>query len=261
MMIKEESDSIIISTLQIESRIFTIRNLQVMVDRDLAELYQVETKVLNQAVKRNSERFPESFRFQLFDEEKSKLVTNCDRLEVIKHSASNPYVFTEQGVAMLSAVLRSSVAIEVSIQIIKAFVELRKYIANNAEIFNRLDKIEKKLFKTDEKFDKLFEALERKELKPEKGIFFDGQIFDAFVFASDIIRSAKQSICLIDNYIDDTVLTLLCKRQDNVSATVYTKTISKRLKLDLDKHNAQYPFVEIRILKEAHDRFIIIDSS
>ncbi len=167
----------IMDSNNIQNRIFTIRGLQVMVDRDLAELYQVETKVLNQAVKRNIERFPEQFRFQLSKAEKNELVTNCDRFESLKHSTVLPYVFTEQGVSMLSAVLRSKTAIKVSIQIMDAFVGMRKFIAGNAAIFQRLDNIEQKQHLTDTKLDKVFEAIEAKDIKPEQGIFFDGQVF------------------------------------------------------------------------------------
>ena len=243
----------------IENRIFTIRGLQVMVDRDLAELYQVETKRLNEQVKRNSDRFPESFRFQLNDKELTELVANCDRFESLKHSSSNPYVFTEQGVSMLSAVLRSAIAIKVSIAIMNAFVQLRKQIANNDLVLHRLDKVEQKQLETDQKFEQVFRALESRNQPPEKGIFFDGQVFDAYTFVADLIRSAKHSVILIDNYIDDTVLTLLSKRNKTVSASIYTQTISKQLKLDLKKHNAQYPPVDIKLFNKAHDRFLILD--
>ena len=244
---------------QIQSRIFTIRSVQVMLDRDLAELYKVETKVLNQAVKRNIGRFPESFRFQLSQEEKNELVTNCDRFETLKHSTVLPHAFTEQGVSMLSAVLRSDTAIQISIQIINAFVEMRQFLATNAAIFRRLDNIEQKQLITDSKLHEVFKALEVREIKPKQGIFFDGQIFDAYVFVADLIKSADKSIMLIDNYVDETVLTLLAKRKKNTSATIYTKSISKQLQLDLKKHNQQYPPIKIKILKQAHDRFLILD--
>lgn len=243
----------------IENRIFTIRGLQVMVDRDLAELYQVETKRLNEQVKRNRNRFPEPFRFQLNDKELTELVANCDRFQTLKHSSTNPYVFTEQGVSMLSAVLRSTIAIKVSIAIMNAFVEMRKQLVGNDLILHRLDRVEQKQLETDNKFEQVFRALESRNQPPEKGVFFDGQVFDAYSFVADLIRSAKQSIILIDNYIDDTVLTQLAKRNKNVSATIYTQNLSKQLKLDLKKHNTQYPKVETKILKKAHDRFLILD--
>ncbi len=192
-----------IAVVNIKNMIFTYRNLQVMVDRDLAQLYGVTTKVLNQAVKRNIERFPDEFRFRLTDTEKNELVTNCDRFARLKHSSVNPYVFTEQGVAMLSAVLRSDTAVKVSIQIIKAFVEMKKFISTNAAIFQRLENVELKQIKTDKKIDKIFKALENKNIKPKQGIFYEGQIFDAYEFVSNLIKSAKKTITLLDNYIDD----------------------------------------------------------
>lgn len=250
----------IVESNDIQSNIFTIRGLQVMVDRDLAALYEVGTKVLNQAVKRNIERFPEKFRFQLTAEEKTELVTNCDRFDSLKHSTTSPHVFTEQGVSMLSAVLKSKTAVKVSIQIMDAFVSMRKFIANNAIIFQRLNNIEQKQLITDTKLDKIFEAIEAREIKPKQGIFFNGQIFDAYVFVADLIKTAKTSIVLIDNYVDETVLTLLSKRVKNCQTTIYTKAISKKLQLDLKKHNQQYPPVKIKILKNAHDRFLILDN-
>lgn len=249
-----------IKTEEIKNLIFTFRDEPVMIDRDLAQLYQVETKVLNQAVKRNLNRFPEIFRFQLNDKERNELVTNCDRFEVLKHSSVNPYVFTEQGVAMLSAVLRSDIAVEVSIQIIQAFVSMKRFISSNAGIFQRLDTIENRQFITDEKIGQIFKALEDKSITPREGIFFDGQVFDAYLFISDIIKKAETSIVLIDNFIDETVLTLLSKRNDKVSATIYTKQISKQLRLDLEKHNQQYSEVKIKTMPNSHDRFLIIDN-
>ncbi len=246
-------------TKHIENLIFTIRGLQVMIDRDLADLYQVDTKVLNQAVKRNVNRFPNEFRFQLTIDEKNELVTNCDRLENLKHSSYNPYVFTEQGVAMLSAVLRSDIAISISIEIMHAFVNMRKFLLNNASVFQRLNSIELKQIKTDEKLEQIFKALEAGKPKPDKGIFFEGQIFDAYVFVADIIKKAITDIILIDNYVDESVLTLLTKRKKNITATIYTKQISKQLQLDVEKHNSQYPPIELKTFAYSHDRFLIID--
>jgi hypothetical protein len=232
-----------------------------MLDRDLSELYQVPTKRLNEQVKRNIERFPEQFRFQLTQKEKSELVANCDRFENLKHSTSVPNAFTEQGVAMLSAVLRSDTAVKVSLQIMQAFVAMRKFIATNAEVFQRLDRVERKQLDTDNKFEQIFAAIESKETRPKQGIFFDGQVFDAYSFVSDLIRSARKSIVLIDNYIDDIVLTLLSKRREGVILTIVTKTVSKRLKLDIKKFNEQYPPVTVMELGNSHDRFLIIDDS
>ncbi len=251
----------IISQKHIESQIFTIRGLQVMIDRDLAEMYQVETKVLNQAVKRNSERFPIQFRFQLTENEKTELVTICDRFDSLKHSSSNPNVFTEQGVAMLSAVLRSKIAVQISIQIINAFVEMRKFIANHYGLLQRMDGIERKQIETDQKFEQVFKALESKNAIPNQGVFFDGQVFDAYELASKIIRSAKISIVLIDNYIDETTLTHLSKKAKAVKVLLLTKTMSNQLTLDVKKANEQYGNFEIRVFASSHDRFIIIDNS
>ena len=251
----------IISQKHIESQIFTIRGLQVMIDRDLAEMYQVETKVLNQAVKRNSERFPIQFRFQLTENEKTELVTICDRFDSLKHSSSNPNVFTEQGVAMLSAVLRSKIAVQISIQIINAFVEMRKFIANHYGLLQRMEGIERKQIETDQKIEQVFKALESKNAIPNQGVFFDGQVFDAYELASKIIRSAKNSIVLIDNYIDESTLTHLSKKTKAVKVLLLTKTMSNQLTLDVKKANEQYGNFDIRVFANSHDRFIIIDNS
>ncbi|MBW3519222.1 ORF6N domain-containing protein [Flavobacterium sp. NKUCC04_CG] len=247
---------------EIENLIYTIRGKQVMLDSDLASLYQVETKNLNKAVKRNIERFPTSFCFQLSKEEVENL-----RFQIGTSSLSYggrrylPYVFTEQGIAMISAVLRSDVAIKVSIEIMNAFVDMRKILISNASLFQRLDKMELKQLESDKKFEAIFKALERDKLHSDKGIFYDGQIFDAYTFVSNIIRNAKTSIILIDNYVDDTVLTLLGKRTNKVTATIYTKSISNQLSLDLQRYNSQYPPIEIEVFSDAHDRFMIIDGT
>jgi hypothetical protein len=251
---------IAINQKEIENRIFTIRGVQVMIDKDLSEVYSVDTKVLNQAVKRNIERFPDIFRFQLTENEKNELVTNCDRIKSLKHSSSRPFAFTEQGVAMLSAVLRSETAIKVSIQIMNAFVEMRKLVLANAGLFQRLDKIEMKQLETDQKLEQVFNALEGREKAPDKGIFFEGHIFDAYVFVAELIKEAKTSIILIDNYIDESVLVLLAKRNKDVSASVYTRQINPQLQLDLKKHNLQYPTIEIKTIAHTHDRFLLLDN-
>ncbi|HEY5464911.1 MAG TPA: ORF6N domain-containing protein [Hanamia sp.] len=243
----------------VENRIFTIRGMPVMIDGDLAELYNVETKVLNQSVKRNISRFPEVFRFWLTYNEKDELVTNCDRFENLKHSSALPYAFSEQSVAMLSAILRSETAVKVSIQIMQAFVQMRKIISDHSGIFQRLNGLEYKQIETDKKFEIIFDALQQKNNEPSQGIFYDGQIFDAYKFVADIIRKAQTSILLIDNYIDDTVLTLFSKRRKNVSVIIYNKNISKQLTLDHLKFNAQYEPVIIEEFKDAHDRFLMTD--
>ena len=277
---------IILRENEINEKIHTIRGLQVMLDSDLAELYNVETKNLNKAVKRNIDRFPSNFMFQLSVDEynflKSQfvisskdslrsqpiIIKNMSDLRFQNATSSSihggrryiPYVFTEQGVAMLSGVLKSDTAVKVSINIINAFVSMRKFISSNAQIFQRLDFVDKKLIEHDTKFENIFQAIEDKDLKPDKGIFFDGQIFDAYKFVSDLIRSAKDSIILVDNYIDDSVLTFFTKRNKNVDVVIFTKNITKQLCFDLERYNSQYPKITIKEFHESHDRFLIIDN-
>jgi phage regulator Rha-like protein len=257
-----------ITKTTIREKIYHIRNLQVMLDSELAEIYGIETKIFNQAVKRNEERFPDSFRFQLTIDEykalRSQIVT-LENLSRGQHRKYMPYVFTEQGVAMLSAVLRSKTAIEVSIQIMDSFVEMRKFFTAHADLVTKIQHIEQKQIlheaKTQEKFEAIFSALEEKPVVPNQGIFYDGQIFDAYLFVSKLIRSAKESIILLDNYVDETVLELLSKAEPQVKVYILTKTINKNLKLDIEKHNAQYKKIELFQFDLSHDRFLIIDQS
>lgn len=249
-----------INNTNLKEKIFTFRDTQVMIDRDLAEIYYVETKVLNQAVKRNLDRFPNLFRFQLNDYEKNELVTNCDRFNSLKHSTTNPYVFTEQGVAMLSAVLKSQIATKVSVQIITAFIEMRKILVNNFGLMQRVENIEKKLIVADQQFEQVFKALENKATIPTQGVFFDGQVFDAYELTSKIIKSAKQSIVLIDNYIDESVIIHLSKKYDNVKVLLLNKNINKQIELDIKKANEQYGNFELKKFDKSHDRFLIIDN-
>ena len=244
----------------VENRILNIRGIQVIVDRDLAELYGVETKSLNQAVKRNIDRFPESFRFQMSKEEVDKVVTNCDRLSMLKFSPNKPYAFTEQGVAMLASVLHSPSAVQISIKIIEAFVAMRHFLLSNAQVFQRLDRMELKQLETDHKIEQIFDKLEEQSVIPKQNIFFDGQVFDAYRFVSGLIKSAKTEIVLIDNYIDESVLTMLDKRDSSVKATIYTKQITSQFQLDVNKHNAQYAPISVQPFNKAHDRFLIIDN-
>ena len=255
-------ESLEVITNELENRILIIRGKQVMLDRDLAELFKVEVKVLNQGVKRNMERFPTSFRFQLEKDEyenlRSQIVTSS-----LEHGGRRylPFVYTEQGVAMLSAILRSEVSIKISIEIMEAFVQMRKIISENNFIDQRLNKLERTQINSEMKFEEIFKALEKKESQPEKGIFFEGEIFDAYIFISNLIRKAEKSIILIDNYIDDSVLTLFSKRKKGVHIQLYTKDIPKQLQLDIVKFNEQYPTLEAKILKNSHDRFLIIDET
>ena len=255
-----EENNLIIDLKNIENQIFAIRGKQVMIDSHLSDLFKVEVKVLNQGVKRNLDRFPNSFRFQLtkieFENLRSQFVTSS-----FDHGGRRylPFVYTEQGVAMLSAILRSDIAIKTSVKIMEAFVEMRKVLNQNNIIDFRVDKLELKQLEADKKFEQLFKALENKELKPDKGIFFDGEIYDAYSFISDIIRKAEKSIILIDNYIDDTVLTLLSKRKEGINIKIYTKIISKQLQLDIVKFNSQFDNLDVKLLNDSHDRFLIID--
>ncbi|MBE6251675.1 MAG: ORF6N domain-containing protein [Bacteroidales bacterium] len=254
------------ASTSIEERIFNIRGKQVMIDKDLALLYGVETKRLNEQVKRNIERFPEDFMFQLTMEEclRSQIATlNTGQGQHLKYL---PYAFTEHGIAMLSSVLRSETAIAVNIKIMRTFTNIRKSVYQASTLQNRVELIEynqsemrKLLLETTSKVDIVFENMQNAHNLPVQGIFFDGQIYDAYAFVAELVRSAKRRIVLIDNYIDDTVLTLLSKREAGVEAVIYTGKISKQLQLDIDKHNAQYPSVEVRTFSKAHDRFLIID--
>ena len=245
--------------IPIENRILSFRGKQIMIDRDLAELYGVETKRLNEQVKRNLDRFPSNFRFQLTDEERDELVANCDRFQNLKFSSVNPYAFTEQGVAMLSAVLKSETAIQTSIRIIEAFVAMRNFLMNNASIFQRMERIELKQLRTDEKVDAILDKLNSQEENNQQGVFFDGQIFDAYVLISNLIKKATKRIVIIDNYIDDTVLVQLSKRSPGVNVDIYDGKITSQLRQDVKKHNAQYLRVTLHDYTKAHDRFLIID--
>ena len=251
-------------TVDIQPLIRIIRGQHVMLDRDLSLLYKVETKRLNEQVKRNIERFPEDFMFQL----------SKDDVEILKSQNATsswggdrrlPYAFTEQGIAMLSSVLKSQTAVDVNIRIMRAFVSMRRFIATNSQLFQRLETIEYHQLEmkqhqeiTDKRIDEVFKKLDANN-PPVQGIFYDGQVFDAYRFVSDLMRKAKLSVVLIDNYVDDTVLTLLDKREDGVTATIYTQRISNQFQLDVDRHNTQYPHIEIKQFNKAHDRFLLID--
>lgn len=239
---------------------FTIRGSQVMLDADLAEMYQVEIRILNQAVKRNVERFPANFRFQLTSDEWESLRSQFVILEEGKgkHRKYLPYAFTEQGVAMLSAVLRSEIAIKVSIQIMQAFVAMRKTLGNLHGVIQRLEGVELKHLQTHNKLEQIFQALE-KDTKPTQGIFFEGQLFEAHVFASDLVKKAKKSIVLLDNYVDEITLLLLSKRSKGVSCIVNTR-IKPVLQKDLEKHNKQYEPITLIENKGSLDRFLILDN-
>ena len=252
------------SEVTIKNLIYVIRGQQVMLDSDLAELYQVETKVFNQAVKRNMERFPKEFCFQLAREEYNSL-----RSQIVTSKGKGgrrylPYVFTEQGIAMLSAVLRSDIAIQVSIKIMNTFVEMRRFMANNSLVLNRINEIEVKQLiyqkDADEKFDKIFTYISEHEEVSQK-IFFEGQIYDAFSLLAELIAKAKTEIVLIDNYVDVGTLNILAKKQENVKAQIYTVKRAKLSPTDINNFNQQYPALSVNYTEEFHDRFLIIDES
>lgn len=248
----------------IRNLIFVIREQQVMMDSDLAALYQVETKVFNQAVKRNIARFPDAFRFQLTNEEyeglRSQIVTSNGR----GGRRYLPYVFTEQGIAMLSAVLNNDIAIQVSIQIMTAFVEMRRFLVNNTVLFEKISEVnwrqqefEKK---TDERFEKVFNYIaEHNEVKQK--ILFDGQIYDAFSLLVELVGKAEKSITLIDNYVDVDTLNILAKKKKNVNACIYTVKQTKLTAADVRNFNRQYPKLEVKYTGAFHDRFLIIDDN
>ena len=248
---------LIINENNIKDKIYTIRNLQVMLDKDLAELYGVETKHINQAVRNNQDKFQDDFYFELSDYEfedlRSKnLTANFSKTRI------NPKVFTEQGIYMLATILKSKIASQVTVYIIKTFANLRKIISQNISMFERFERVEQRLNIHDKNFDKLFEALEDKTLKAKQGIFYDGQIFDAYVFVNDLLKLATTEIILIDNYIDETVFTIFSK-YPNIKIKIFTQNISKQLKLDFEKYQKQYQNIELKEFKNSHDRFLIID--
>lgn len=259
-----------ITNQQIENRIFKVREAHIMVDFHLAELFQVETKRLNEQVKRNLKRFPTSFMFQLTKNEWNDLqsqiataekATNLQSQIATAKRRSLPYAFIEQGVAMLSAVLNSEVAINVSIQIIEAFVQMRQILLKNSLINLRLNTLEQNQLISEQKFEQVFKALQSKNEIPTQGIFFEGQIFDAYELTSKIIRTAKKSIVLIDNYIDETTLTHLAKKDKEVKAILLSKNITKGTKLDVKKANQQYGNFSLESFSHSHDRFLIIDKT
>ena len=265
---------------KIANKIVVLRDVQVLLDRDLAELYGVEIKALNQAVKRNSERFPDQFMFQLSSDEyqnvKKSLWSQLVTIENVgdqrgRHTKYLPYAFTEQGVAMLSAVLRSERAIKVSIEIMNAFVQMRHYLRHNMGLVGRLNAFESKVDtklvehdlkfkKIDENFSKIFNALDATPKRAKEGVFFKGQIFDAYAFFQDIIKTAKKEIILIDGYVDLSVLERLSVKQKNVLVKIYTHQKAELRQIDVDQFNQQYPSASMDYTKKIHDRFLIIDN-
>lgn len=250
----------------IEKLIYVIRDKQVMIDSDLAMLYQVETGALNRAVKRNIKRFPDDFRFQLTVEEYENLKCQIGISSLNENGYGGrrtlPYVFTEQGISMLASVLHSDIAINVSIGIMRVFVEMRRFIANNALLFERISNVELKQLEyqkqTDEKLEQIFEYISEHEEASQK-IFFDGQIYDAFSLIVSLIQKAEKEITLIDGYVDVGTLNLLAKKNEGVSVTVYTHQRTRLSNIDVANFNAQYPALEVKYTSVFHDRFLILD--
>ena len=258
-----------VEDMPIARQILVIRDKQVMLDRDLATLYGVETKRINEQVKRNKELFPEDFCFQIDKSEFKELVANCDRFNKLKHSSSRSFAFTEQGIAMLSSVLKSETAIRVNIAIMRAFVAARQILMQNGGLVNRLSNVESKmleqdsrLLEHDHKFDTIFEAMDRGELK-SKGLYYNNQVFDIYVFVCGLIKQAKRRIVLVNRYVDEKVLAMMLKRAEGASVTIYTYDKSKVFEVDLATYNAQYADCPLKILPSygMHDRFLFVDDT
>lgn len=246
----------------IKNLIYTIRGKQVMIDSDVANIYHCETKYVNRVVKRNIERFPEEFCFQLNEDEFK--VLRCQFVTLNEngrgqHRKYLPYVFTEQGIAMLSALLKSDVAVSVSVNIMKAFIEMRKFLMINGQVFERLTSVEHKLLEHDKKIDKVFNSLQLEENIKQR-IFFDGQIYDAYSIIVDIIKKANKKILIIDNYVDDSVLKMLTKKSNNVEVVILTSDKSNIQQIDIQKFNKEYPILKLAKTNKFHDRFIVIDN-
>ena len=257
----EDKNLVIVHNKEIQSMIYTFRGSQVMLDSDLAMLYQVETKYLNRQRNRNAERFPEDFCFQLSKEEYE--ILRCQNVTSKNENGSGgrrylPYVFTEQGIAMLSSVLKSEVAAKASINIMRAFVEMRKFFISNNEMFARLDRVELKQLETDKKLEEVFDYIATtKEVKQK--IFFNGQIYDAFSLMVEIVEKAEKELILIDNYVDVNTLNILSKKRKQVDVMIVTSGKGNLTKKDVTKFNSQYPKLTVKINEDFHDRFIIID--
>jgi len=263
-----ETSLVLSEAIEIQNLIYTIRGKQVMLDADLALLYHVETRTLNQAVKRNTDRFPEQFRFQLTMEENSDLKSQI----VISNTGDDnshggrrtlPYAFTEQGIAMLSAILKSDVAVQVSIKIMDAFIKMRHFIASNALMFERISTMELWQLEfqkeTTEKFDQVFKYIFDHEESSQK-IFFDGQIYDALSLISNLVKKAKKDIILIDGYVDTTTLDILSKKQANTVLTIHTGTRGCKLtSTEINHFNTQYSGLQVKYTNSFHDRFLILD--
>ena len=247
-----------LSSEEIKSLIYTIRGKQVMIDSDVARLYHYETRRINETVKRNIERFPAEFCFQLTSKEYETLKSQIATSNTRGGKQKLPYVFTEKGILMLSGLLKNNVAIEVSIKIVEAFVEMRKFLSSNGQLFERLTNVEYKLLEHDKKFDQLFDQLQEEENIKQK-IFFEGQIYDAYSLMIDIIKKASKKILIIDNYIDNSILKMLTKKKKNVEVVILTSNKSNIERLYIQKFNKEYPVLKVAKTNKFHDRFIIVD--
>ena len=251
------------NTENIQNLIYTIRGKQVMLDSDVAMLYHYTTKNINKAMKRNIERFPEDFCFQINENELANLRfqigTSSLKIENYGGRRYLPYVYTEQGIAMLSGILKNDIAINVSINIMRAFIEMRKFLNNNGQVFERLTTLEYKQIENEKNFDKVFNMLQQEE-NIKQQIFFQGQIWDSYSLIVDIIKTANRKILIIDNYIDDSILKMLSKKSKNVEVIIITSDKSNLLKLDVQKFNKEYPSLKVAKTNKFHDRFIVIDN-
>jgi len=241
------------------TRIFTIRGADVILDFDLARIYGVSTSRLNEQVKRNLHRFPNTFCFQMSPEElrdwmSQNAISNSEKMGMRKL----PFLFTEYGVAMVSSVLRTTIAVEVSIHIIQSFIDLKNARLKGELLVSRISNVEQMLLTHDRQIQEVYQQIKGLDIQ-KCGIFFNDQIFDAYVFSSNLLKKAKKSIVLIDNYVDETTLLQLSKRGKGVDCVVYTGRLTNALQLDLERHNSQYAPIEIRLLKHVHDRFLLID--
>ena len=244
----------------IQNCIHIIRGEQVILDRDLARLYQVDTSQLNRQVKRNIERFPEDFMFQLTKDEVENLKCLNGTSSWGGDRRALPHAFTEQSVSMLAGLLRSEIAINANIAIMRAFVAMRRFLSANAAMFQRIERLEQHQILTDQKIEKIFQRMDElaPTITPEQ-IFATGCVWDAWSYVSELVRSAKERIILIDNFVDDRVLTLMTKRCAGVSATIHSR-YTEQFMLDLEKHNNQYEFIEfVQLPHKSHDRFLVID--
>lgn len=266
LVVQEQPQISVVEASNIQGMIYAIRGKQVMLDSDLAMLYQVETGALNRAVKRNETRFPDDFRFQLTKDEYTNLKCQIGISSENEYGGRRtlPYAFTEQGISMLSSVLKSDVAVNVSIGIMRTFVEMRKYMANTSLLYDRMNAMEERQItyqnETNEKFERVFEYIADHEESQQK-IFYNGQIYDAFSLLVDFISGAEKNIVLVDNYVDVGTLNILAKKKSGVDVTIYTVKKTRLSEKDVETFNQQYSKLEVQYTGVFHDRFLIIDET